>query len=220
MSPSKLGWFQITLVSWLHTLVHCLLLFVCATPALRLDVSRAEHWMYRARSEDIVGGQDWVVSKHQPDDWWYNHPQIHQIRDSVWYFQRCLGNESTCSLKYCHAHHFDCSTGSLWLFLVQDYEKEVHHISTWVDSSHFHSCWMTVAKIWQLDTNRKQEIWRYFTFLEVLSKCLGNFQQGPLPVVVLNFSGGVSPSVRHMFLLEVLHWIVFGLEEALKKWLI
>lgn len=38
-------------------------LFVCATPALRLDVSRAEHWMYRARSEDIVGGQQ------QPDDW-------------------------------------------------------------------------------------------------------------------------------------------------------
>lgn len=37
--------------------------FVCAAPVLRLDVSCAEHWMYRARSEDVVGGRSWVVRK-------------------------------------------------------------------------------------------------------------------------------------------------------------
>lgn len=138
-------------------------------PALRLDVSRAEHWMYRARSEDIVGGQDWVVSKYQPDDWWYNHPQIHQIRDSVWYFKRCLGNESTCSLKYCHAHHFECFRGWLWLYWFRTTKRRSTTSAPWLIAVTF-----TVGgfESWMVDFehgNRKQES------LEVLSwKCVPN----------------------------------------------
>ena len=36
------------------------------------------------------------------------------------------------------------------------------------------------------------------------------YQQGTLPVVMLNFTGRVSSIVRLRFLLKVLHWIVFG----------
>ena len=83
-----------------------------------------------------------------------------------------------CSFKHSHAHHFECSTGWLWFFLVQDYGPEVVHISTWVDSNHFHSRW-----IWQLDTWVNFQTWKPKpgnfggTFLEVL-----DLQQGTLPV--------------------------------------
>ena len=64
------GNFPLFLKTWFSDLsqlathfVQWFVKFVCAAPVLRLDVSGAKHWMYRARSEDVVGGRSWVVRK-------------------------------------------------------------------------------------------------------------------------------------------------------------
>ena len=168
--PAKLGWFQIALVICLHAVQE-------------IYIASAEAGCFSWRALDLQSNKRRSCCRPQSSSeqaltWWLvlqSFPDASNVGQLLIFFMYS-GNEPTCSLKHPYAHHFECSIGWLWLLLVQDYGPEVHHISTWVDSSHFHSGW-----IWQLDTSVKFRAWKPKTgkfggtFKEVLDLQQGTF---------------------------------------------